>query len=228
MVFPNQAGDNSHPPHPDNPGHFTCDTTEGGVPTPTPAWTATPTPTGALLPPASPTFVTATPQPTRTRHVPASKTPVTPEPTHTPQPTNTPRPTRTAEASRTATATPIPTLSPTATLPSLAQCRLPGNAHWALRAMGGSANRYRGGSEMSDNALNGLCGKLFAIQRKLERGQFRAASLQLRALIHFIELRRGVDVSEAAARDLIAQAEAFDRLLVNGGPYAVYMPLIQK
>jgi len=24
IVFPNQAGQNSHPPHPDNPGHFTC------------------------------------------------------------------------------------------------------------------------------------------------------------------------------------------------------------
>jgi hypothetical protein len=24
MVFPNQSGQNSHPPHPDNPGHFTC------------------------------------------------------------------------------------------------------------------------------------------------------------------------------------------------------------
>jgi Ca2+-binding RTX toxin-like protein len=24
MVFPNQGGQNSHPPHPDNPGHFTC------------------------------------------------------------------------------------------------------------------------------------------------------------------------------------------------------------
>jgi hypothetical protein len=25
IVFPNQAGENSHPIHPDNPGHFTCD-----------------------------------------------------------------------------------------------------------------------------------------------------------------------------------------------------------
>jgi Ca2+-binding RTX toxin-like protein len=28
MVFPNEAGQNSHPPHPDTPGHFTCEESE--------------------------------------------------------------------------------------------------------------------------------------------------------------------------------------------------------
>jgi hypothetical protein len=133
---------------------------------------------------------TGTPTETPTETVLPSETPTeTVAPTETPTETATP----TAEPP---TATPAPTDTPEPADTELVQALI--DQVSALAASG----------EIDDNMVNSLMSQLRAALASLERGNFNSARGQLGAFINHVEAQQGKKISDSAAAELIAQAQA--------------------
>lgn len=130
-------------------------------------------------------------------------------PTETGTPSDTPS--STAAPTETPTETPTPTLeTPSATptpLDTPTDTPSPTDLE-ELQALIDQVNSFAASGDIDGNMVNSLMSQLRAAMASLERGNFNSARGQLGAFINHVEAQRGKKISEAAAADLIAQAQA--------------------
>ena len=130
-------------------------------------------------------------------------------PTETGTPSDTPS--STAAPTETPTETPTPSLeTPSATptpLDTPTDTPSPTDLE-ELQALNDQVNSFAASGDIDGNMVNSLMSQLRAAMASLERGNFNSARGQLGAFINHVEAQQGKKISEAAAADLIAQAQA--------------------
>ncbi len=115
-----------------------------------------------------------------------------PTPTPTPTGTSTLTPTPTQTPTPTATSTPAPPASPAE----------------GIKAMQGAIRDYVTQGEIDPRAEISMMSKLGAALKSLQKGKGAAAVHQLEAFINYVGAQRGKKVSQPAADDLTARAQA--------------------
>jgi hypothetical protein len=130
-------------------------------------------------------------------------------PTETPTETATPSetPTETVAPTETPTETPTPTAEPPTDTPAPTDTPEPTGTE-LVQALIDQVNSFAASGDIDGNMVNSLMSQLQAAMASLERGNFNSARGQLGAFINHVEAQQGKKISDSAAADLIAQAQA--------------------
>jgi ABC-type transporter Mla subunit MlaD len=132
--------------------------------------------------------------------------------------TDTPSETPNAMGTPSGTSTETSTETPTATVEPPTEAPLPTDTPAPagldqVRALIDQVNSLAASGDIDGHMVNSLLSQLQAALASLERGNLNSARGQLGGFIHHVEAQRGKKISEAAAAELIAQAEA----ILGGG-----------
>jgi hypothetical protein len=114
--------------------------------------------------------------------------------------------------SGTSTETPTATVGPPTEAPLPTDTPAPAGLD-QVRALIDQVNSLAASGDIDGHMVNSLLSQLQAALASLERGNLNSARGQLGGFIHHVEAQRGKKISEAAAAELIAQAEA----ILGGG-----------